>query len=111
MIWPKQTRYEVSPASEDVAMSDESMRQWIRVLDDLEAQLTENDPKALSWTPPQHLGDMPGALRDRANRLAAAQSAAIAALQESLADAAVELATAAPPTLQLTSAADLDLMD
>ena len=82
MIWPKQTRYEVSPASEDVAMSDESMRQWIRVLDDLEAQLTENDPKALSWTPPQHLGDMP-----------------------------VELATAAPPTLQLTSAADLDLMD
>ena len=112
MIWPKDARYEVSPASEDVAMSDESMQQWIRVLDELEALLTENDATALSWTPPMDLGELPEAVRDRANRLAAAQSAAIAALQEVLADASVELALAPPAARarQSTSAVYLDVM-
>lgn len=95
--------------TEDAAVSDEAMQQWIHVLAELEKQLTENNPTALAWTLPRGLGGIPEALRDRANRLAAAQSAAIAALKESLTQTAAELATAAPAR-QPTSSVYLDVM-
>lgn len=109
MIWPKQNSYEEAADERDLPMSEEDVQRWIHIMDGLEAELADENPMALSWKPPQSVGRMPRDLRERAKRLVSAQSAAIAALQASLTEAAIELAASAP-VRQSTSALYLDVM-
>ena len=107
MIWPRVTPAPIQAANQ--AITKELTVQWTAILDELETRLMENDAGAPYWTPPAELDPMPASLRERAHELASAQAAAIAALYDSLDQAAAELLKLTP-VRQTTSAVYLDIM-
>lgn len=97
MIWP------IAPR-EDGGFVLDSLENWTSALAELEAHINSDGANLAPWEPAQDLGPLPQELRERAVALSLAQEQVIAALDDSLAATAEELAAAVAPARRNASA-------
>lgn len=97
MIWP------IAPREDDGFVLD-SLDKWTSALTELEAHIAADGVHLPTWEPAQDLGPLPEELRERAVALSLAQGQVIAALEDSLATTAEELAAAVAPARRGASA-------